>query len=203
MAPLKLHGTEIKRVKKTKSLEVIVDENLNWKDHFSSLKGKITSGLSALKKLKNILPQSKLCGVYHALVESHLRYGNAVWGSLSNTNLQTLQRLQNRAFSIIENARRKDSWINNGLNVEQIIYLDRSIMTHKIVNKQCLESLWNKYKQRNEIAKYNTRNNINLDIPKLNLECTKRAATFLGLKPGMKYLWIYGKLPRFINLKEN
>ena len=30
LAPLKLNGTEIKRVKKTKSLGIIVDENLNW-----------------------------------------------------------------------------------------------------------------------------------------------------------------------------
>ena len=58
LAPLKLNGTEIKRVRKTKSLGVIVDENLSWKEHFRSLKGKVTSGLSALKKLKNILPQS-------------------------------------------------------------------------------------------------------------------------------------------------
>ena len=65
LAPLKLNDTEIKRVGKTKSLGVVVDENLSWKEQFKSLKGKVTSGLSALKKLKNILPQSKLCEVYH------------------------------------------------------------------------------------------------------------------------------------------
>ena len=48
LAPLKLNGTEIKRVRKTKSLVVILDENLSWKDHFKPLKGKVTSGLSAL-----------------------------------------------------------------------------------------------------------------------------------------------------------
>ena len=31
LAPLKLNGKEIKRVKKTKSLGITVDENLNWK----------------------------------------------------------------------------------------------------------------------------------------------------------------------------
>ena len=137
LAPLKLDDTEIKGVRKTKSLGVIVDKNLSWKEHFKSLKDKVTSGLSALKKLKklkNILPQSKLCEIYHALFESHLRYGNVVWGSLPNTKLQTLQRLQNRAFPIIENARLKDPWNNNGLRVYQIIYFDRSIMVHKIVN---------------------------------------------------------------------
>ena len=49
LAPLKLNGTEIKQVEKPKSLGIIVDENLNWKENFKSLKGKVASGLSALK----------------------------------------------------------------------------------------------------------------------------------------------------------
>ena len=52
LAPLKLNSTEIKRIRKTKSLGIIVDENLSWKEHFKSLKGKVTGGLSALKNLK-------------------------------------------------------------------------------------------------------------------------------------------------------
>ena len=109
LAAMTLNGTEIKRVRKTKSLGIIVDENLSWKKHFKSLKGQVTSGLSSLKKLKNIFPRSKLYEVYHALVESHLRYRNVVWGSLPNAKLKTLQRLQNRAFSINQNARLKKS----------------------------------------------------------------------------------------------
>ena len=101
LAPLKVNGTEIKRVRKTKSLAVIVNENLSWNEHFKSLKGRVASSLSALKKLENILAQSKLCEFYHALVESHIRYRNVVWGRLPNTQLQTLQRLQRRAFSIV------------------------------------------------------------------------------------------------------
>ena len=42
-------------------------------------------------------------------------------------------------------------------------------MTHKIINKQCPESLWDKYTQRNEISRYNTRNNRDLDIPKYSV----------------------------------
>ena len=60
--------------------------------------------LSALKRLKNIVPQSQLCSVYYALVESHLRCGDVVWGSLCKTKLAALQHLQSRAWSIIENA---------------------------------------------------------------------------------------------------
>ena len=107
LPPLKLNDSEIKRVGKVKSLSVIVDEGLKWKNQFKSSTGKL-AGLSSLKKLQNVLPQSKLCDVYRALFESHLRY--VVWGSLSSTKLQTLQCLQNRALSIIESAKFKDPW---------------------------------------------------------------------------------------------
>ena len=41
--------------------------------------------------------QTKLDQVYKALLESHLRYSDELWGSLSNTKLDHLQRLQTRA----------------------------------------------------------------------------------------------------------
>ena len=77
-----LINTRIKQVHKTKYLGLTVDGSLNWK---------VVGGLAALRKLKNILPQSKLLDVYRALVESHLRYANVVWGALPSTKLSTLQ----------------------------------------------------------------------------------------------------------------
>ena len=56
------------------SLGVVVDEYLNWDDQFKSVKSKICGGLASLKKLKNILPQSKLGTVYFAIVESTIVY---------------------------------------------------------------------------------------------------------------------------------
>ena len=38
---LELNQYEIKRVKKTKSLGIIIDEGLSWKDHYESLLGKL------------------------------------------------------------------------------------------------------------------------------------------------------------------
>ena len=83
LPPLELNDCEIKRVEKTKPLGVIIDEGLKWKDQYKSLIGKLVGGLSSLKKFKDVLPQSKLCDVYHALFESHIRYGNVVWGTIS------------------------------------------------------------------------------------------------------------------------
>ena len=152
-------------MKKTKSLGIIVDEGLSWKDQYKFLLGKLASGLSSLKNLKDKLPQSNLCDVYRALFESHV-----IWESLSATNFHTLQRLQNRAISIIERAKIKDYWQNNVLNIETPIRFDRSVMVYKIVNNLCPESLWDMYEQRRNLSRYNTRNSRDLDIPKVNLQ---------------------------------
>ena len=55
--------------------------------------------------------------------------------------LEGLQRLQNRAQSIIERAKIKDQWSRDWLTVEQLINFDRSVMTYKMMNKICPESL--------------------------------------------------------------
>ena len=64
------------------------------------------------------------------IVESHFRYANVVWGSLSKTKLDTLQRLHDRAKSIIENARIKDELSPNWLSVENLIRFDCSVMAY-------------------------------------------------------------------------
>ena len=130
---------------------------------------------------KNIY-QSQLVNIYHALVESHLRYANVVWGSLSNTKLEGLQRLQNRAHSIIERAKIKDQWSRDWLTVEQLINFDRSVMTYKIMNKICPESLWDRYKTRNMYSSYRTRNCTDIQLPRYNLEYSKKSFHYSRLK---------------------
>jgi len=63
-------------------------------EQYESVKKKVAEGLAAMKKLKGILPQSMLFKVYKALVESHLRYAEVVWGSFLNTKISALQKHQ-------------------------------------------------------------------------------------------------------------
>ena len=100
----------------------------------------------------------------------------------SSSELQALQRLQNRALSIIERARFKDPWPKKWLSAVNLVCFDRCVMVYKIVNKQCLESLWNMFQQRCTISNYNTRNHRHLHIPKLNLESTKKGFHYSGIK---------------------
>ena len=128
---------------------------------------KINSRIWALKRMKNILPQPQLSIVYYALVESQLRYGDVVWGSLSRTKLAALQRLQTRApLKIIWNAKIKDTWSCPRMNVENIICFDRNVMPYKIIHKLCSNSFLEKYKPRSSFSSHNTRNCQNLQIHK-------------------------------------
>ena len=160
----------------------MVDENLTWNEQYKKLKGKIKSALSSLQKLGNILPQSKLDQVYRPLLESHLRYSDELWGSLSNTKLDHLQRLQSRARTLIESSRLKDGWTCNWLSVSNLIKFDRAIMIYKILNGLCPESLNGKLITRSQISKYQTRNQQDLDIPRLNLEFSKTSFFYTSAK---------------------
>ena len=88
----------IKRVNKTKYLGLTIEESLSWNQQYKIVKGKMKGGLNSIRKLREILPQSQLCLVYQALVESHVRYGNLIWGHLPEKKLCALQTIQNRAF---------------------------------------------------------------------------------------------------------
>ena len=109
-----------------------------------------------------------------------IQYANVVLGSLSNTKVEALQRLQNRAHSIIEKAKVKDQWSSNWLTVEQLINFDRAVMTYKMMNKICPERLWDRYKIRNMYSSYRTRNCMDIQIPRYNLEYSKNAFTIWG-----------------------
>ena len=153
---LKLDGSEIKRVKKTNSLGIIIDQGLNWEEQFKAIKAKVRGGLASLKTLKNIVPQSQLSNAYRALVESHIRCADVIWGSISNSKIKSLQRFQDRAISIIDTARIKDDWSKNLSTVKKLIMFDRSVMTHKIMNRLCPENFWNKFQRRSHYSNYNT-----------------------------------------------
>ena len=179
---LMIDEDSVRRVHKVKYLGLEVDENLTWNEQYKCLKNKIKGGLSSIRKLATILPQTKLEQVYRALVESHLRYGNELWGSLSDTKLDHLQYLQDRARTLIENAHSKDGWVCNWLSVINCIKYDKAVMTYKILNNLCPGSLHGKFTMRSQISAYETRNCHDINIPKQNLEFSKRSFHYSAAK---------------------
>ena len=96
--------------------------------------------------------------------------------------MESFQRFQNRFISIIDIARKKDGWSRNFFQVGQLISFDRSVMTYKIMNRLCTENLWNKFQRGSNYSNYDTRFCENLQIPKYNLEYSKKRFSYTALK---------------------
>ena len=54
-----------------------------------------------LTKLRHFVPIEILIDVFYALIHSYLRYGILVWGNASNSSLEPLKALINKAIRII------------------------------------------------------------------------------------------------------
>ena len=96
--PLRLNDSDIKRMTNTKSLGIIVDERLNWERQYKTVHNKSRGGLQSLRRLKSIRPQSSLSDVYRAVIESHIRYADVIWGNLSNTQIEILSPRQSSLY---------------------------------------------------------------------------------------------------------
>ena len=120
--------------------------------------------------------------VYKALAESHLRFADVVWGSLSNTKITARERLQNRALEIIQASKIKDSMIQPTFSIDLMFQFDRSVLMVNILNKVCLESLHDQFAERSSISWYDTRNKTDLQIPRLNLDFCRKSFNYTGLK---------------------
>ena len=84
-----------------KYLGVFIDQSLSWKPHISHICKKISKACGALSKTRHIIGIETLKSIYHALVNSYLRYGILSWGNASHSVIQPLKTLINRAVRIM------------------------------------------------------------------------------------------------------
>ena len=77
---LSVGNIEIKRVKSTKYLGLIVGDTLSWSDHINHISMKIKRSIGVIKRAWSYLPKSSLITLYRTLIEAHLRYCNVIWG---------------------------------------------------------------------------------------------------------------------------
>ena len=98
---LKLNGKKLYSSSYIKYLGIFLDENLNWKKHVSVLSSKLRRANGALAKLRHFVPHKTLTSVYHAIFNSHLNYGNQIWGQKQNSVTNRIFILQKSAIRIM------------------------------------------------------------------------------------------------------
>ena len=98
---LKIRDNELEVVQKTKYLGVQIDNSLDWKEHIKTVSSKVSRAIGFLKHAKSFLPEETPKTLYTGVVEPHFRYCCSVWGCCCVTELNQLQKLQNRAARIV------------------------------------------------------------------------------------------------------
>ena len=95
---------EVEVVKKTKYLGVQIDSSLDWKEQIKAVSNKVPRAVGFLRHAKSFLPKETLQTLYKGIVEPHLRYCCSFWGCAGLTEINQLQKLQNRAARIVTNS---------------------------------------------------------------------------------------------------
>ena len=84
-----------------KFLGVIVDENLNWKDHIDTVENLLSKNIGVLYRANRLLPRNCAKKLYYAFIHSHVAYANIVWGSCYKSYLNQIHLKQKHAIRII------------------------------------------------------------------------------------------------------
>lgn len=96
---------EIAQVNSIKYLGVIIDENCNWKEHVSKLKGYLNSALRTFYHLRQVCPESVLRTAYFSIVNSKLQYGIVCWGGTYLSTLRAVQVSQKKIIRVMRGAK--------------------------------------------------------------------------------------------------
>ena len=118
---LDLDNIQIRNVKEVKFLGMWLDDYLNWCTHVQKLILKLTRNLNLLKYSQKMMPNDTKKLVYHAHIGSHIQYGIMLWGnSVSNEQINKLQRIQNQCMYYISGNRINSTRLNKELKILKI-----------------------------------------------------------------------------------
>ena len=140
LSKLTISNHVIERQEFIKFLGVVLDENLNWKEHIKHTENKIAKNVGLLCKTIPFLERNALLALYYSYIQTYINYTNIAWDITCRTNLKKNNRQQILAICIIFNKKKfahtreifKEQKI---LNIYQLNILSNIIFMHRVENK--------------------------------------------------------------------
>lgn len=135
-------------VNEIKYLGIVIDKNLTFTTHISYVGKKIGFKLGVLKRVGIDLTPYEICSVqnYCCPIVRLLRIG---YDRCSETNLQYLQKLQNKRMTVILHCKKKTRIKDmlealRFMSIRERIRYNVCILVYKMLNKQCPSYLINR-----------------------------------------------------------
>ena len=167
---------DINRVYKARYLGLMLYCNLNWESHIQHVESKIANGAGILWKLRKELPQRIKKLVYFSLVQSHLNYMIAIWGTATYNLIRPLQIIQNRTLRNVFNLDRLHNRVDmythkveNCLPISALYYVSVATFMYNSLSKRIrtnfvfTPSPCNSLRERNKLRPRKARTNYGIN----------------------------------------
>jgi len=198
---IKIENEKIENVNVIKYLGVMIDKHLNFREHIGYIIKKISKKVNFLFRIGDSVSPLTRTIIYKSIVAPHFDYCSTIFLSIGETELDLLQKAQNRAMRAIIRCSKFTpiKQMLNALyfvNVRQRIVLNTLIFVHKMKLKLSPSYLAESLKLVGEIHTYNTRQRGNIHITKRNQTTSQHTLMYSGFK-------IYNELPKNIKSIDN
>ena len=79
---------------------VLLEENLNLKEHIKYIENKLAKNLTLLKEVRPILEKNALLAFYYSYIHTYCNYANIAWGIARRTNLKKVNSQQKHVIPL-------------------------------------------------------------------------------------------------------
>lgn len=178
-----IDNSTINQVSSTTFLGVMINSELNWKDHISILAKKVARATGVIGRLKYKLSKKTLMLLYDTLILSQITYCNVIWASTYKTTLEKIHVLQKKSLRLVQRKKKHSFNLNNAnmsvfvsanrLSVYDINKLQIAKFIYQALSKQSPSCFWTMFDPVVSVHSYNTRsdnnNNLFLKHAKTNI----------------------------------
>lgn len=173
-----------------KFLGLYMDDTMNFHTHCQRLTSRLCSFKYVFRNLCDVLDNNQIISVYYAQIESRIRYGICLWGSVASA--KTVFLAQKQIVRIIAKCNKTHSCRSlfkkfNILTLVSIFIYEVSVYIFK--NR-------NKYIQNKCVHNFNTRQKEQYHIPFARCNVVSNSADIVGLK-------IMNKLPQDVKAVDS
>ena len=168
---LKINNISIQNEIEYKYLGIIIDKDINFKNHIFNLNNKLSKILYSISRLSKYIKTKPMIIIYNSLFLPHIMYGNIIWGNIYKSNLTNLILTQKKIIRIINKTKyfREHTNLlferNNILKLNSLIKYNTLIYMHDHHNNNLPQNIYNIHKKNENKNKNNLRKSPIYKIP--------------------------------------
>ena len=103
--PLVFNNNNVSQSFSQKHLSVILDFKLTCEDYLKNVSAKVNKTVGLSRKLRNLLPRTKLITIYKAFIRPHLDYDDVLYDQAFNSSFkEKLESIQNNVCMALTGA---------------------------------------------------------------------------------------------------